>query len=114
MTFPSQVRTRSQPFFTLYKLPRRITDGLLPPTCLPTRGLISDIEPEKEGRASPREERRQYADILTRYPTYPFAFSTYARAGPRVGRRDEKRETAEEEERLLSPLLFFIDNEKSR
>jgi len=36
----------------LYDLPRRITDGLP----LPTRGLILDIEPEKEGRTSPRGE----------------------------------------------------------
>lgn len=40
---------------------------------LPTRGLILDIDPEKEGRL---EERRENADTLTRYPTYPFTFST--------------------------------------
>ena len=46
---------------------------------LPTRGLILRIEPEKEGRL---EERRENADTLTRYPTYPFAFSTCVFARP--------------------------------
>lgn len=55
---------------------------------LPTRGLILHIDPEKEGRL---EERRENADTLTRYPTYPFAFSTCVRETKRVGTRSKKR-----------------------
>ena len=53
---------------------------------LPTRGLILDIDPEKEGRL---EERRENADTLTRYPTYPFAFSTCVQK-PQSGGKEER------------------------
>lgn len=101
---------RSHPLFTLYKLPRRITYGLP----LPTRGLISDIEPEKEGRASPREERCQYADILTRYPTYPFAFSTYARTGPREWGDEMRRERDSRRGSVCCLLCSSLSMTKSR
>lgn len=94
---------------SLYRPPRRITDGLP----LPTRGLILDIEPEKEGRAS--EERRQNADTLTRYPTYPFAFSACARGIAREWgdeKKKKKEETASEEE--ASAAVFHRHDEKSR
>ena len=62
---------------------------------LPTRGLILGIEPEKEGRL---EERRENADTLTRYPTYPFAFSTCSCSCSRdhhegVGGRSARKKT---------------------
>jgi len=68
----------------LYDLPCRITDGLP----LPTRGLILDIEPEKEGRTSPRGEtpERWHTDSL---PHIPFClFNVCSREWG-----DEKRET---------------------
>jgi len=53
MTFPiEELDARSHLLSLLYEPPRRVTDGLP----LPTRGLIPDIEPEKEGRASARGE----------------------------------------------------------
>lgn len=79
VSYPNKLDARSHLLSPLYEAPRRIADGLP----LPTRGLIPDIEPEKEGRASPRGETPENADTLTRYPTYPFAFSTCARARPR-------------------------------
>lgn len=62
-----------------------------------------------EGRtrlSASREERRQNADTLTRYPTYPFAFSTCARASG----GDEKRETIKEE--AFTGALLSSDKEK--
>lgn len=53
MTFRiAELDVRSQLLSPLYEPPRRMADDLP----LPTRGLIPDIEPEKEGRASPRGE----------------------------------------------------------
>lgn len=60
-----------------------------------------------------REERRQNADTLTRYPTYPFAFSTCARTGLREW-GDEERERGEGGREEYSPPFFSIDDVKSR
>lgn len=69
---------------------------------LPTRGLILDIDPEKEGRL---EERRENADTLTRYPTYPFAFSTCVQK-PRSGGEGggKKKETEKGTASFGAPL----------
>lgn len=104
--------TRSHPLFTLYKLPRRITYGLP----LPTRGLISDIEPEKEGRASPREERN--ASTLTYWLATPHTLLPFqcmlARNLASGEMRWEEKETAEEEAFVVSFALLYRWQKKSR